>query len=190
MTSQWLCNDYPMLLTGRTWSCHITCATKQWGETSSICLTFPIKDYSQFNTEALALIYGVNKCFKPTCTAEIHFDKYISYLWVSWDQKKGISSVAAARLQRWAILNVKLWHWGMGDHCTWECWCPLPTCLPQTGPEYVSEVQMCNLQQLKMLPVMSQEIRRATQRDPLLGKKRESTLSKDGQPMAIIWQQV
>ena len=86
--SQWLCNDYSMLLTVRTWSCHITCATKQWGETSSICLMFPIKDYSQFNTEALALIYGVNKCFKPTCTAEIHFDKYISYSWVSWDQKK------------------------------------------------------------------------------------------------------
>ena len=50
-------------------------------------------------------------------------------------------------------------------------WLPLP----QTGREYVSEAQLCNLRQLEMLVAISQEIRWATRCDYLLSKVWEYT---------------
>ena len=136
------------------------------------------QNYAQIDKEALGLIYGVQKfhtyLYGRKFTLITDHKPLMSILGL----KKGISSVAAARLQRWAIL-LSGYHYdiefrAITAHANADALSRLP--LPQTGPEYVSEAHMCNLRQLEMLPVTSQEIRRATQRDPLLSKVQEYTL--------------
>lgn len=92
--------------------------------------------------------------------------------------RKGISSVAAVRLQRWAILQ-SAYHYdldfrattahGNADAISWLL-------LPERGPERLSETQMCNFRQMEILPATSQEVQRATQRDQLLSKVMSYTL--------------
>ena len=136
------------------------------------------QNYSQIDKEALGLIYGVQKfhtyLYGRKFTSITDHKPLMSIL----GPKKGISSVAAARLQRWAIL-LSGYHYDIEFRATTahgnaDALSRLP--LPQTGPEYVSEAQMCNLQQLEMLPVTNQEIQRATHRDPLLSKVQEYML--------------
>ena len=89
--------------------------------------------------------------------------------------KKGISSVAAARLQRWAILLSRYHYDNRTLHMAMRM--SSPDCpYPKLGLSVCQKLMMCNLRQLEMLLVTSQEIRRATQSDPFLSKVQEYML--------------
>ena len=113
--------------------------------------------YSQIDKEALGLIHNEVQKFHTylygrNFTLITDHKPLMSIL----GPKKEISSVATARLQRWAILlssyHYDIEFWATTAHGDADALSRLP--LPQTGPEYVSEAQMCNLRQLEMLPVM------------------------------------
>ena len=55
-----------------------------------------------------------------------------------------------------------------GEHANADALSRLP--LPEGGGERPSETRTCNIRQIEALPVTVQEIRRATQRDPILSK--------------------
>ena len=86
--------------------------------------------------------------------------------------KKGVSAVAAARLQRWALLlsayTYKLEFRATALHSNADALSRLP--LPGKPREAVSKTKLYYLQQLDCLPVNSQETQKATERDPILSK--------------------
>ena len=78
--------------------------------------------------------------------------------------KKGVAAVAAARLQRWAILlgaynyDIKFYFTvGHGNADALSC-----LALREGEDERSSETRMCNIRQIEMLPLSSQVILRAT----------------------------
>ena len=79
--------------------------------------------------------------------------------------KKGVPAVAAARLQRWALLlaayNYDIEFRSTTDHGNADALSRLP--LPDEGSRAPSETRLCNLRKLEALPETSQEINVATQ---------------------------
>lgn len=136
------------------------------------------QNYSQIDKEALGLVYGVQKfhiyLYGRKFTLITDHKPLTSIL----GPKKGVSSVAAARLQRWAIL-LSGYHYDIEfrsttAHGNADALSRLP--LPEGGLERPSETRQCNIRQIELLPVTSQEIRKATQRDPILSKVRSYIL--------------
>ena len=89
--------------------------------------------------------------------------------------KKGLPTLAAARLQRWAILlaayQYDLEFRGTAQHCNADGFSrlPLPTCETGEDPTAVN-VAIFNLQQIETLPVDAKQLKQATLSDPLLSK--------------------
>lgn len=118
------------------------------------------QNYAQIDKEALALIFGVQKfhayIFGRKFTLVTDHQPFTTIL----GPKKGIPSVAAAQLQRWAILlsaytyNIEFRN--TAAHGNADALSRLP--LPKTGPEYLSEVHQCNVEQIESLPVTSLNI--------------------------------
>ena len=111
-----------------------------------------LQNYTQIDKEALAPIYGVRK-----------FHNYL------YGPKKKVPSVAAAWLQRWALLlaayDYDIDFRSTSDHSNADALSQLP--LPRMIPP---ETWLCNIHKIKTLPVTSMEIRTATQWDPTLSK--------------------
>ena len=86
--------------------------------------------------------------------------------------KKGVPAVAAARLQRWALLlaayNYDIEFRSTTAHGNADALSRLP--LPEESSRAPSETRLCNLRKIEALPVTSQQIKVATQRDPVLSK--------------------
>ena len=85
--------------------------------------------------------------------------------------KKGVSSVAAARLQRWSLLlsayNYDIEFRPTEAHGNADALSRLPL---DRVPKQLSEAQVFNIHQIEVLPVTSKTIRTATQRDPVLSR--------------------
>ena len=87
--------------------------------------------------------------------------------------KKGIPSLAAARLQRWAIVlsayDYSIQYKSTTDHGNADGLSRLP--LPLTSPTTDTQgATMFNVGQVQALPVTFQHIQKATRRDRILGK--------------------
>ena len=130
------------------------------------------KNYAQIEKEALGLVYGVR-----------HFHQYLygrSFTLVTDHKplvtilgpKSGIPSLAAARLQRWAItlsayqyqIEFKRTH----DHANADGLSRLP--LPVTQSIEPTDAEVFTVAQVDSLPVTSAQLGLATRRDPLLSK--------------------
>ena len=87
--------------------------------------------------------------------------------------KKRIPSLAAARLQRWALLlsayNYEIQFKPTQSHCNADGLSRLP--LPvQDHDTKAGAVSIFNVAQIKFLPVTFQQVQTATRRDPILTK--------------------
>ena len=139
---------------------------------ASRALTKSERNYSQIDKEALALVYGVRKfhtyLYGRDFTLVTDHKPLVSIL----GPKKGVPAVAAARLQRWAILlSAYKYHIEFRStdaHGNADALSRLP--LPTTTPVQPSETRMYHIRQIESLPVTSQAVRNATQRDPILSK--------------------
>jgi hypothetical protein len=130
-------------------------------------------NYAQIEKEALSLVFGVKKFH--TYLYGRHFTLLTDHkpLTTILGPKKGIPPLAAARLQRWAVL-LSAYHYcirykSTHDHANADCLSRLP--LPGNTKEgHAPEASIFQLTQIDSLPVTHQQIQLATQRDPVLSK--------------------
>ena len=98
-----------------------------------------------------------------------------------FNPKKGIPSLAAARLQRWALIlasyqyEIEFKPTDKHSNADGVSRLPLPHSCDMEGR--VSEVTLYNLQQLDSLPVTAEQIWKATRNNLLLSKVRQYTLT-------------
>ena len=144
---------------------------------ASRALTSSEKNYSQIDKEALGLIYGVQKFHTYLYGREFTLVTDHKPLTSILGPKKGVPAVAAARLQRWAILlsayKYQIEFRSTTAHGNADALSRLP--LPLQSSARPSETSLYHIQQIERLPVTSQAVRTATQRDVILSKVKTYT---------------
>ena len=136
------------------------------------------KNYAQIDKEALALVYGVQKFHTYLYGRKFTLVTDHKPLTTILGPKRCVPAVAAARLQRWALLlaayNYDIEFRSTMTHGNADALSRLP--LPEEVSRGPSEIQLCNLRKIEALPMTSRQIRVATQRDPVLSKVKSYVL--------------
>ena len=138
------------------------------------------RNYAQIEKEALSIVFGIKK-----------FHQYL-YGWkftLLTDHKpllsllgpqSGIPTLAAARMQRWALLlsgyQYDIQYCSTTKHANADCLSRLPVAIEATQPE-IDEVKLINKLQIESLPLSVDQIRKATCADPILSRVLEFTMS-------------
>ena len=133
------------------------------------------KNYAQLEKEALSLIFGVTKFHKHLYGRHFMLVTDHRPLTDILGPKMGVPSLAAARLQRWA-LTLSAYSYTIefrptkahanADELSW-----LPLALtPVVGQEQPSVESVFAVSQMQMLPVSVSQLQNATRKDPLLSK--------------------
>ena len=149
-------------------------------------LTPSEQDYAKVEKEALALVFAVKKFHQYLYGRVFTLVTDHKPLLAILGPKKGIPSLAAARLQRWALLlsaySYNIEYKPTGQHSNADALSRLP--LPDTTSVPVSTVPaFFNIGQIQSLPVTCDSVQRATRRDPVLSKV--ISYSKRGWPTTI-----
>ena len=141
---------------------------------SLFTLTASEKNYAQLEKEALALIFGIKKFHQYLYGRRFTLVTDHKPLTAILGPKKGIPSLAAARLQRWAILlsayDYKIVFKPTQAHSNADGLSRLPLPVKEPTSSEPEEVSVFNVAQIQALPVIFQQIQTATRRDPLLRK--------------------
>ena len=140
---------------------------------ASRTLTSSERNYSQLEREALSLIFGIQKFHRYLYGRKFTLITDHKPLTTILGPKKGIPSLAAARLQRWAMqlaaYDYDIRYKPTADHGNADCLSRLP--LPSAAPSCNTHGSTTfNIGQVQSLPVTAREIQKATRRDATLGK--------------------
>ena len=146
-------------------------------EFASQTLTTSERTYAQLKKEVFALVYGGQ-----------HFHQYLhKCIWKKFfvgnrsqpidentQSKEGIPSLAAARLQRWAII-LSAYRYDIEfkytqDHTNVDGLSRLPLPCVNTSKSSSSAVDVFNVAQLESLPITSQQLGQVTRKDMILSK--------------------
>ena len=120
------------------------------------------ENYAQIEKEVLALIFGIRKFHEYLYGQQFTLITDHKPLLAILGLKKGIPSLAAARLQRWAILlsayNSQLEFKSTDHHCNADGLSHLP--LPSSSRlGDVPEATVYNISQIEALPITAQAIK-------------------------------
>ena len=131
------------------------------------------RNYAQIEKEALALIFGVKKFHKYLYGRKFTLVTDHKPLITILGPKKGIPSLAAARLQRWAIL-LSAYHYEIEfksthDHGNADGLSRLPL-KKEEDTAYSTEPSIFNIGQIEALLVTAKAVQKATRSDPILSK--------------------
>ena len=140
---------------------------------ASRTLTNSEKNYSQVEKEALSLIFGI-KHFHHYLYGQ-HFEILTEHqpLVTILGPKQGIPPLAAARLQRWALLlsaytyTIKFRPTKAHANADGLSRLPITVKQPEVGPD---EASIFNVRQLDTLPVHASEVADATRKDVILSR--------------------
>ena len=146
-------------------------------EFASRSLTQAEKNYSQIDREALAIIFGVRKFHQYLYGREFTLctdNQPLSHIMA---RKKGLPSLAAARVQRWAIelaaYTFTVCHRPGKQNGNADALSRLPL-RAQTGDKRVdklsNEAMLVNTLAIEQIPVSAKQIARATRNDELLAR--------------------
>ena len=139
---------------------------------ASSTLSFAERNYGQIEKEALSLVYGIHKFHQYLYGRKFVLVTDHKPLLTLLGPKKGIPSLAAARLQRWAVL-LSAYVYDIefrptDEHSNVDALSRLPLKV-----NYIPALDVDNsfmIGQVQALPVVAEEIAAATRTDPLLSK--------------------
>ncbi len=140
------------------------------------------RNYAQLEKEAYSLVYGVKKFHQYLygCTFTLCTDQATHYHF--WTEERH-SSLAAARLQRWALIlsayQYDILFRRTQDHCNADGLLRLPITDPESGEESVGlqGVTVFNIGQIQSLTVTASQLQNPTWRDPVLSQVLQYTQS-------------
>ena len=139
---------------------------------ASRTLTSSEKNYAQLEKEALSLVYGVKKFHQYLYGRKFTLLTDHQPLTTIFNPKKGIPPLTAARLQRWALLLsaycYDITYKSSQRHSNADGLSRLPL----TVDDSISDdgVTIFNICQIEALPLMFQDVKRATRRDRTLSQ--------------------
>ena len=130
-------------------------------------------NYAQIEKEALSIIFGVMKFQQYLYGRKFLLVTDHKPLTTLLGPKSGIPTLAAARLQRWALLlaayQYDIEYRSTTKHANADCLSRLPIHSDKANEE-VDEVRLINLLQIESLPMNADQVRKATQTDPVLSR--------------------
>ena len=128
------------------------------------------RNYSQVAKEALSLVFGIKKFLYGRHFTMITDHKPLTTI---LGPKQGITPVAAARMQRWALLlsaySYSIKFCPMEAHCNADGLSHLPL-QADTAVGNPEDPAVSNMMQISSLPVHAADVARATCKDPVLSK--------------------
>ena len=137
------------------------------------------RNYTQIEKEALSIIFGIKKFHQYLYSRKFLLVTDHKPLVTILGPKSGIPTLAAARLQRWAILlsayQYDIEYRSTAKHAHADCLSRLPLQIEKL--EDVDEVRLVNILQIESLPLSAEQIRKATSADPVLSRALEYTLT-------------
>ena len=137
------------------------------------------KNYSQLHKEALAIIFGVKKFHQYLYGCKFTLETDHQPLVTIFGPKTGVPTLAAARLQRWAIIlsayQYEIWYLCSAKHANAEVLSRLP--LESISPAIGEEAEIFQVSYFDELPVTAKQINQATSRDPVLSRVLDLTLN-------------
>ena len=133
------------------------------------------RNYAQLEKEALSLIFGVKKFHQYLYGRKFTLVTDHKPLTAILGAKKGIPSLAAARLQRWAVLlsayQYEIQFKSTSDHANADGLSRLPLSdSKEASVVCSSEPSVFNISQIESLPVTAAQVEAATRTDPILSK--------------------
>ena len=137
-------------------------------------LTKAEKNYAQIDKEAAAIIFGIKK-FHPYIYGR-KFTLIIDHkpLTTIFSPKSSLPALAAARLQRWAIIlsayQYEAEFRATDKHANADCLSRLPLQITTEEDAITKDASLFNLQQIERLPVKADKIAQLTANDPVLSK--------------------
>ena len=143
---------------------------------ASRTLSTPEKNYYQIEKEALSLIFGLRKFHQYLYARNFTIVTDHKPLLAILGPKKNIPALAAARMQRWALLlsayNYNLEYRPTQAHGNADGLSRLPVAQVSAGQpsQSSSESSIYNVCQVEYLPVTVMQLQRTTQYDPVLSK--------------------
>ena len=147
---------------------------------ASRTLTKSERNYAQIEKEALSIIFGIKKFHQYLYGRKFLLVTDYKPLTTLLGPKSGIPTLAAARLQRWALLlaayQYDIEYRSTAKHANADCLSRLPINIDKPD-EGVDEVKLINLLQIESLPLNVGHIRKATQTDPILSRVLQYTMT-------------
>ena len=131
------------------------------------------RNYAQIEKEALALIFGIQKFHQYIYGRKFTLITDHQPLLAILGPKRGIPSIAAARMQRWALVlsayQYDIVYRSTRDHANADCLSRLPL-QQKEAMGNPPDASVFNIAQISMLPpITSEAIQAATRTDPILG---------------------
>ena len=141
---------------------------------ASRTMTQSERNYSQIEKEALALIVCVKKLHQYLYGRQFTLVTDHKPLTVVLGSKRGLPKVAAARLQRWAIV-LTAYYYNLefrptAAHGNADAFSRLPLPIREQEDNSCIVATNFNVSQIDVLPVDADQLRRATAVDPVLSK--------------------
>ena len=136
------------------------------------------RNYAQIEKEALSIIFGIKKYHQYLYGRKFLLVTDHKPLVTLLGPKRGIPTLAAARLQRWAILlsayQYEIEYRSALKHANALSRLPLPV---GSKSEEFDEVKLINSLQIGSLSLTAGQIRKATRADPVLSRAVEYTIT-------------
>ena len=138
-----------------------------------------VKDQSDEDSDSSVGVYMVGKSSTKPIRVEVRING--KPLTTILNPQKGIPSLAAARLQRWAAYRYEIEFKCTQDHGNADGLSRLP--LPNVKSPKLNAADVFTVAQLDSLPVTAEQLGKATRTDPILSKVRRFT--KSGWPHQV-----